>query len=223
MRANTLRTGDFWDELVDRDVETLLKGGAPANADLAMLEPFVTTFRSFGRQSPSDEFIELHATRSAVVARKAHALAVSQVGQHGRAGFMFRLRQRATALATTVLMIAGMTGAAWAADGAGPDDWYYGIDRALEAIGIGAGGAEERLLEAANGSGEGLTVTGRERASDRVLSAGNGNEQSLAVRDRVSAMLDLPAGEGSKGEAISSIAKTGVENAAVPISWAKLR
>jgi hypothetical protein len=38
---------------------------------------------------------------------------------------------------------------AWAADGAVPGDWYYGLDRALESVGIGAGGAAERLQEVA--------------------------------------------------------------------------
>ena len=46
-------------------------------------------------------------------------------------------------------MIVGMTGVAVASDSAVPGDWNYGIDRALEAVGIGEGGAAERLQELA--------------------------------------------------------------------------
>jgi hypothetical protein len=41
----------------------------------------------------------------------------------------------------------GVTGMAWAADSAVPGDWNYGLDRALESIGIGAGGSTERFVE----------------------------------------------------------------------------
>ncbi len=216
MRANTLHADDLWDELVDRDVETLLKGGAPVNEDLAALEPFVATLRSFGCQSPSDGFIELQATRSAEEAEHAHELAVGRGDQGGRAGLIFRFRQRATALATSLLMIAGMTGVAWAANGAGPSDWYYAIDRALEVIGIGAGGAEERLLEVSSGpastpSGSSTVAasSGLTNASETVANAAGGNSQSPPVLAAVSAMLDpLTIEEGLRGETISSIAKT---------------
>jgi hypothetical protein len=41
-----------------------------------------------------------------------------------------------------------MSGVAVAANRAAPGDALYGIDRALEKIGIGAGGAQERLAGA---------------------------------------------------------------------------
>ncbi len=36
---------------------------------------------------------------------------------------------------------------AYAADGAKPGDWMYGLDRAFEVVGVGGGGAPERLVE----------------------------------------------------------------------------
>jgi len=56
-------------------------------------------------------------------------------------------RRIATALASAVLLVVGFSGLAWAADGSAPGDTLYGVDRALEHVGIGHGGAAERLIE----------------------------------------------------------------------------
>ena len=56
-------------------------------------------------------------------------------------------RKITSALAVTVLF-GGLTGVALAADDAAPGDALYGIDTALESIGIGDGGTAERLAEA---------------------------------------------------------------------------
>lgn len=51
-------------------------------------------------------------------------------------------------LGTVVALLAGFSGAAYAADGAVPGDTLYGFDCALENVGIGDGGLQERLTEA---------------------------------------------------------------------------
>ena len=56
-----------------------------------------------------------------------------------------RLADAAVVTAATVFL-GGTSGLAIAADGAKPGDPLYGIDRAFEAIGIGAGEAEERFV-----------------------------------------------------------------------------
>jgi hypothetical protein len=56
--------------------------------------------------------------------------------------------RRVAATATSVMLIvASLTGVAIAADHSGPGDVLYGLDRALEAVGIGSGGNTERLQE----------------------------------------------------------------------------
>lgn len=55
-----------------------------------------------------------------------------------------RVAMAAAALVVLVMLPGGM---AYAANGAKPGDLLYGLDRALEAIGIGDGGADERLAE----------------------------------------------------------------------------
>ena len=55
-----------------------------------------------------------------------------------------RVAMAAAALVVLVMLPGGM---AYAANGAKPGDLLYGLDRALEGIGIGDGGADERLAE----------------------------------------------------------------------------
>ena len=50
-------------------------------------------------------------------------------------------------LASSLAVVLAFSGVAMAADGASPGDLLYGVDRALESVGIGAGGIDERLAE----------------------------------------------------------------------------
>jgi len=53
------------------------------------------------------------------------------------------------ALSAAVLLVLCAAGVAFAANGAAPGDALYGYDRAAEMVGIGSGGLQERLAEAA--------------------------------------------------------------------------
>jgi hypothetical protein len=57
-------------------------------------------------------------------------------------------RQAVAAIAATVAVVVAFSGAAVAAQGAGPGDLLYPLDQALEVVGVGDGGASERLDEA---------------------------------------------------------------------------
>ena len=67
-----------------------------------------------------------------------------------------------------VLTVGGFGGAAYAANGAAPGDTFYGLDRALEAVGIGNGGSAERLAEVKELVDHGQTAGGLEHAADIV-------------------------------------------------------
>lgn len=54
------------------------------------------------------------------------------------------------AFGAMVALLAGFSSAAYAANGAAPGDTLYGFDCALENVGIGDGGLQERLAEAAH-------------------------------------------------------------------------
>jgi len=146
---------------------------------------------------------------------------------------MTRLSRTATA-ALTLLLVASMAGTAIAADASVPGDTLYGLNRALERVGILDGGATERLQEAAaivdrdlelavataQEAAEGAEEEGNDQvkgaaealiaAAESVLS--DGDEQSLAVREEVARLLQLLAtqvGEsGVDGEQVSEIARS---------------
>lgn len=182
-----------------------------------------------GFTRPSDHFLLTCAARAAEEARALYEESQVSAEDDFSMTFSERLRRRATAFAATAAVVLGLSGMAWAADGAAPGDWYYGIDRALEAVGIGAGGAEERLLEVAasngavtegSGSDQGPSetavtrsspgeITGTERAMEAVSARGAGSEQSLGTRDRVAGFLKfLTTFEGLSGQEIAEMAKS---------------
>jgi hypothetical protein len=114
------------------------------------------------------------------------------------------LSPRLAVAALSVVMAIGMTGVAAAADSAAPGDPLYGLDRAMERIGIGAGAAAERLEEADQLLTEGQTLQALEHAAEAVEgdTAANAaldiaidrvgtadNENSAAIQEKVDALL----------------------------------
>lgn len=121
-------------------------------------------------------------------------------------------RRIATALASLLVLVGGMSGLAWAANGSAPGGALYGLDRALEHVGIGNGGAAERLAEVRgliesgdipgglSHAGE-VVVTEAEESDDEGAGAavaleeaaarvvGVGSEASAEVREQVGALL----------------------------------
>ncbi|MGC2239525.1 MAG: hypothetical protein WA726_01660, partial [Acidimicrobiia bacterium] len=69
-----------------------------------------------------------------------------------------RLRQRVATVMATLALIGGTGGVALAANAAVPGDALYGVDRALESIGVGSGGSLERVEEARALSARGDTA-----------------------------------------------------------------
>ena len=111
---------------------------------------------------------------------------------------------------SAVVAVGSFSGVAYASNGAAPGDALYGLDCALEAVGFGDGGLEERIDEACKmsengdvdealkhvaeavqeqeGSDEdGEAAAALLAAADAVLA--EGSEQSLEVRTKVAEML----------------------------------
>ncbi len=129
MRRDPDSRGDMPDtDLTEREVELILAGSPTGSDGLVKLERLVA---EMSRATPPND-AEHMATALAATARST---------QSAR-----RLRRMATIAATAALLVA-MSGVAMAADDAAPGDAFYGIDRALEAMGIGDGGVDERLDE----------------------------------------------------------------------------
>jgi hypothetical protein len=117
----------------------------------------------------------------------------------------------------SILVFSGMTAIAIASDDAAPGDALYGIDRALEAVGIGDGSAAERIAEARVLFDRGEVTAAIDHASEAITDSGgdddvpdfspeeanaaaalqaaadkvqaNDQAQSQQVRDAVAAML----------------------------------
>ena len=148
------RPSDYIDEMFnatisDREIESLLTGSPAQNEGLSDLVEFVEMLRAHERLAPSEAAVERFATAAAAQVRAAQPPTAAPGPSRDRlARRPLGLRPQVAAMLTTVLLIAGSTGVAVAADAAAPGDGLYGLDRALESIGVGEGGAGERLDEA---------------------------------------------------------------------------
>jgi hypothetical protein len=78
------------------------------------------------------------------------------------------------------MLVVSSTGLAFAANGAKPGDMLYGLDRAAEVLGIGDGGANERIAEAHALVASGAVASGLTHAA-AVLPATPDNETAKAA------------------------------------------
>jgi hypothetical protein len=134
--------------LSDHDIERLLAGVTPDSKEAAQLVVFVDLIRAEGDGSPSEAMVAQVAREAAMLARATSSAFPLTRAQPSRRWAGWRLRPQLVMAATAILLFSGVSGVAIAANGAAPGDPLYGIDRALEKIGIGAGNAQERLAEA---------------------------------------------------------------------------
>ncbi|WP_144018640.1 hypothetical protein, partial [Demequina sp. NBRC 110051] len=200
----------------DRDFDALVAGRPVTDPDLAALAPAFAALRASAAAQPTDSQAEaMVATLAAAVAPAAVA---STAGARPAAARRSTWRRRVGAsVAVAGVLGLGLAGAA-AADDAAPGDALYGVDRALERVGINAGGADERLGEvrilvergdvdrAAALATETLDSLDETEAADGLRVAAEsvlaeGSEQSLETRTRVSEMLLWMADQDERGAA----------------------
>jgi hypothetical protein len=155
--------------LTGQEIELLLSGEIPQEEDLARFWLVLTSLHHPIPSPPTNERVLALAARAAEIsldARERQEGGEREEGPNRGRGFVLK-RKLAGGLAAAVLL-SGMTGVAVAADNAIPGDALYGLDRALEAVGIGDGGAEERLAEARSLLENGQTSTAIEHLADAV-------------------------------------------------------
>jgi hypothetical protein len=134
-------------QATDQDIEILLSGGVPRDPGIAALDGFVQALRSLRpEQQPDVRVSQLVAQAASLAGEGASSPPSLRLVPRPRRRFSFRLAPMAAALSGFLVM--GMTSVAVAADGAAPGDFLYGIDRALENLGVGDGGIDERITEA---------------------------------------------------------------------------
>jgi hypothetical protein len=131
-------------EWTESDVDALLRGKRPAEPELARLAPWVASIREGLDVPPTAAQVEAASAALAATAAQATASprAAAPVARQPWA------RRLAIGGIAALALGFGVAGAAAAADSAAPGDALYGLDRALERVGIDNGGFPERVGEA---------------------------------------------------------------------------
>jgi hypothetical protein len=133
------------DSTVDIEIERLLSGSPTYSDDLAPLAGVFASLHPKGGDELGEQAIARLVTACAAAAAAAPRHAAARPMKRSR---LQSLRRRTVALAVAATVVVGGTsGLAFAADGAKPGDVLYGVDRAFETVGIGAGAEQERLSE----------------------------------------------------------------------------
>jgi hypothetical protein len=96
----------------------------------------------------------------------------------------------AAVIGSAVVALGSFSGVAYAANGAAPGDTLYGLDCALESVGLGDGGLEERLTEATRLCDRGEVERGLNHAAAAVqnqagLESGQANGALTAAANAV--------------------------------------
>ncbi len=151
--------------------ERLLSGN-PTNGGFDDLALLIGTLRTAESPRVNRAFVDRVAMEAAAIAHRGQdrpAIAAPAA----KVGLRFRHRVATVAAAMTLVLGSG-AGMAIAADGAAPGDALYGLDRALERVAIGDGGAAERLQEAADLVRAGQLARGLEHAAEVVAASHDG-------------------------------------------------
>ncbi len=136
--------------LSDSQAEVLLAGciaGSIGSGDLESVDGVLAAARELAQPDLDGDYSALFA----VAARESR---VTPIERFANEQFTLprdrrpQLVQRVAFVGAALLVFVAMSSSlAYAADGAKPGDLMYGLDRALEAVGVGYGGATERLAE----------------------------------------------------------------------------
>lgn len=173
------------------DTERLLSGGAPQDEGLGRLEPHLKALKRTGRGVPTEVQVERFAFAAArlVATERRAAGPAPAAGTSRLRSSRLRLRLAATA-AALVLVLCASAGVAYAADQAVPGDTLYHLDRALEDIGLGDGGLEERLIEASQLVERGRIQEGLTLAGEALAAASGESEPLRAAVDALRTAVD---------------------------------
>lgn len=176
----------------DADVEALLTRREPADTEFLGLASALARIDLQRLAIDVDRGAGVFSLRAATLVRQAGTSSAGSLSWWGR------VRPKLVTSALSVFAVMGMTGVAVASNAAAPGDPLYGIDRALERVGINDGGITERLEEATTLADHGLAVEALNHAADAVSArspeAANAlQEAARNVQDGQGPNLDVEA------------------------------
>lgn len=197
-------------DMTHREVESVLTGQVSEDAALARLNTLLTELHQPLVTAPSDEQMVSLAVEAAAIARETRAESPLGAGadEAPRARpLLGALRERMAVVAIAFFVVAGMTGVAVASDSAVPGDPLYGLDRALEVIGIGDGGTPERIAEAQVLANRGQVVEAIDHVAEAIAASGDGEQVegfSPEAANAAAALRDAAASVESASAAAES-------------------
>ncbi len=160
------------------------------------------------READSDQsaFIGAFARIAAAEAATSDVAPVIVLGGKRRASTLalVPIRRAAATAASAMLIVASLAGVAVAADHSGPGDILYGLDRALEAIGVGSGGGSERLEEAEGLIDNGNYRDGLSHATETLESVPRNDTARDAIEDAATRLGQTP--DSASRETLDNVA-----------------
>lgn len=169
------------------DVERLLSKSASKDEGLEQLHSIVEALGHAGESSPTEKEVQKFAAQAAKQVPLGPDRSRAALAGAAAAGPTTRRRpvalRLAGATAAVLVVIGGFSGFAYAVDGAVPGDTLYGVDLALEELGIGDGGLQERLREASELVTRGRAQEGLDLASDAVAESAGEDSGLRAAAD----------------------------------------
>jgi hypothetical protein len=177
------------------DAEALLTTAEGVDEEFADLADILSFIRIAGRRDAHRDFSHLIAaaaleSRASPVARYA----AQKTAAAGWERVARAARPVAVGVAAVFLLVVSSAGLAYAANGAKPGDLLYGLDRAAEAIGIGNGGAAERIEEAQALVAAGETPAGLTHAASVITDTASESAKA-AITEAATRLGDGPNSE----------------------------
>jgi hypothetical protein len=181
----------------DTDAEALMTGADGVRSDLADLADVLGSIRTAG-QAFGDTDISRLARTAALEARALPAARLDAAQAAARSEWMARMAPRvAVGALALIMLVVSSTGLAFAANGAKPGDMLYGLDRAAEVLGIGDGGANERIAEAHALVASGAVAGGLTHAAAVLPATPENDTAKAAIQKAATRVQGEPQGPSS--------------------------
>ncbi|NYI40912.1 hypothetical protein [Demequina lutea] len=183
--------------LTDRDIEAVFAGSTMREPELVAIQELFSSMRETLVVDPPADHVSAFAAVLAQAAIDAPPMAKAKASNSWR--------KRLVAIGVAVGISAfGVAGAA-VANEAAPGDTLYGVDKALESVGILDGGTSERLQESQVLASRG-DVNGAVALTAKALDADGQHEAAVALERAVVAVKSQSSGGDVRAQVSSMLA-----------------